>query len=71
MTELGKLPMRVQEEVLGILSLDDTSPIEIDSEVYYIPNAVNDLIEFLYERLYQDGKSISINGANGISNNKK
>ena len=60
MTELGKLPMEAQEEILSKLSVKDVCPIEIDSELYYIPTAVNELIDHLYNqicRLKYDGIS--------------
>lgn len=58
MTELGKLPREAQEEILSKLSVNDVCPIEIDDEVYYIPTAVNELIDHLYHqicRLKYDG----------------
>ena len=35
---------------LDKISTDIYTPIEIDQQVYYIPSAVNDLIEKLYEK---------------------
>ena len=66
MIELGRLPLEAQEEILSRLSSEDTCPIEIDSEVYYIPNAVSDLIDYLYKQVYSFKK-----GENGIPQNKK
>jgi len=64
MTEMGKLPVEVQEEILERLSNTDTNPIEIDGEVFIIPTKVNGLIEYLYKQLQE--KDI-----NGISQNQK
>lgn len=64
MTEMGKLPVKVQEEILERLSNTDTNPIEIDGEVFIIPTKVNGLIEYLYKQLQE--KDI-----NGISQNPK
>ena len=49
MVELAKLPREAQEEILRKLSSKDVCPIEIDEQIYYIPIAVNNLIETLYE----------------------
>lgn len=64
MTEMSKLPAKVQEEILERLSNSDTNPIEIDGEVFIIPTKVNGLIEYLYKQLQE--KDI-----NGISQNQK
>ena len=64
MTEMGKLPVKVQEEILERLSNTDTNPIEIDGEVFIIPTKVNGLMEYLYKQLQE--KDI-----NGISQNPK
>lgn len=53
MTELGKLPRAAQEEILSKLSVKDVRPIEIDDEIYYIPIAVSNLIDHLYEKACQ------------------
>ena len=49
MVELAKLPREAQEKILRKLSSKDVCPIEIDEQIYYIPIAVNNLIETLYE----------------------
>ena len=66
MVELGRLPLEAQEEILSRLSSEDTCPIEIDNEVYYIPNAVSDLIDYLYKQVYSFKKR-----KNGIPQNKR
>tara|TARA_R110000850_G_scaffold46823_2_gene117714 strand:+ start:116 stop:325 length:210 start_codon:yes stop_codon:yes gene_type:complete len=65
MLELSKLPLEAQEEILSKLSSEDKCPIEIDSKVYYIPTAVNELIETLYEQ------TCIQKGEHGIPRNKE
>ena len=65
MLELSKLPFEVQKEILSKLSSEDKCPIEIDSKVYYIPTAVNELIETLYEQ------TCIQKGEHGIPRNKE
>ena len=48
--ELSMLPREQQEFVLENLS-HDYSPIEIDGNMYMIPQEVNDLIDSLAEQL--------------------
>lgn len=50
MTELLNLSAEEQKYILDKISTDIYTPIEIDQQVYYIPSAVNDLIEKLYEK---------------------
>ena len=48
--ELSMLPREQQEFVLENLS-HDYSPIEIDGNIYMIPQEVNDLIDSLAEQI--------------------
>jgi hypothetical protein len=62
MVEIGSLSRSEQEDFLERISRGPSTPIEIDGSVYYIPNAVNDLIDFLYERLYSEDKHKGMDG---------
>jgi len=66
MTELFNLSLEDQEEILEKLASDGTCPIEIDEQVYYIPKAVNQLIENLYRQACDFRK-----GENGTPQNKE
>ena len=65
---LGKLTMEEQESILKMISYStsDLSPIEIDDRIYYIPSAVNELIENLYSQSYN-----FLKGDNGTPQNKE
>ena len=66
MLELSTLPREAQEEILSRLSSQETCPIEIDNQIYYIPIEVNDLIDMLYRQTCDFSK-----GENGLPPNKK
>ena len=66
MVELSYLSREEQEKILSQLSNKYICPKEIDSNIYYIPEAVNNLIEQLYKQAYSHSK-----GDNGISQDKK
>jgi hypothetical protein len=66
MTELSYLSLEDQEEILSKLSSDGPCPIEIDEQIYYIPSAVNQLIENLYRQACDFQK-----GENGTPQNKE
>ena len=66
MLELTNLPREAQEEILSRLSSQETCPIEIDEQIYYIPCAVNQLIENLYRQACDFRK-----GDNGTPQNKE
>tara|TARA_R100001480_G_scaffold54991_3_gene68043 strand:- start:1014 stop:1226 length:213 start_codon:yes stop_codon:yes gene_type:complete len=65
MTELSKLSIAAQEEILSRLASEDTCPIEIDNKIYYIPKEVNNLIDMLYQQTCDFSK-----GENGLPPNK-
>tara|TARA_R100000655_G_scaffold29559_3_gene59757 strand:- start:18434 stop:18649 length:216 start_codon:yes stop_codon:yes gene_type:complete len=50
MTELLNLTAEEQKYILKRISKDIYTPIDIDGQVYYIPSAVNELIERLFEK---------------------
>ena len=64
--ELLNLTREDQESILEKLASEETCPIEIDNQVYYIPIAVNNLIDTLYKQTCDFSK-----GDNGIPPNKK
>jgi len=64
--ELLNLTREDQESILKKLASEETCPIEIDNQVYYIPIAVNNLIDMLYKQTCDFSK-----GDNGIPPNKK
>ena len=66
MNELASLSKEDQEEVLKKLSSQEKCPIEIDNQVYYIPVAVNRLIDMLYRQSCDFSK-----GEDGLPPNKK
>ena len=66
MLELSTLPKEAQEEILKKLASQDTCPIEIDNQIYYIPIAVNNLIDMLYKQTCDFSK-----GEDGLPPNKK
>ena len=66
MLELSTLPKEAQEEILKKLASQDTCPIEIDNQIYYIPIAVNNLIDMLYKQKCDFSK-----GEDGLPPNKK
>lgn len=65
MLELSRLTFEKQKEILSKLSSENKCPIEIDNKIYYIPTAVNNLIETLYEQ------SCIQKGEHGIPRNKE
>jgi|TARA_B100000029_G_scaffold337334_1_gene329508 hypothetical protein len=66
MNELASLSKEDQEEVLKKLSSQEKCPIEIDNQVYYIPVAVNRLIDMLYRQSCEFPK-----GENGLPPDKE
>ena len=66
MLELSTLPKEAQEEILKRLASKDTCPIEIDNQIYYIPVAVNRLIDMLYRQSCEFPK-----GENGLPPDKE
>ena len=66
MLEISNLPIEAQEEILSRLSSEGACPIEIDDRIYYIPSAVNQLIDNLYRQACDFQK-----GDNGIPQNKE
>ena len=54
------------DAILSKLSSDGPCPIEIDEQIYYIPSAVNQLIENLYRQACDFQK-----GENGTPQNKE
>tara|TARA_Y100000361_G_C10872804_1_gene195068 strand:+ start:104 stop:316 length:213 start_codon:yes stop_codon:yes gene_type:complete len=66
MNELASLSKEDQEEVLKKLSSQEKCPIEIDNHIYYIPVAVNRLIDMLYRQSCEFPK-----GENGLPPDKE
>ena len=66
MLEISNLPIEAQEEILSRLSSEGACPIEIDDRIYYIPSAVNELIENLYSQ-----SDNFLKGDNGTPQNKE
>ena len=66
MLEISNLPMEDLEEILSRMASEEACPIEIDDKIYYIPSAVNELIENLYRQSYN-----FLKGDNGIPQNKE
>ena len=66
MLEISNLSREAQEEILSRMASEETCQIEIDDRIYYIPSAVNQLIDNLYRQACDFQK-----GDNGIPQNKE
>ena len=66
--ELSHLNESEQEAILETISKSYT-PIQIDSKIYMIPEAVNDLIDKLVRQLEDKGYNVTIGELFGEKNN--